>query len=91
MIGAPRQRISRIENCHIRPNEQEMSRILDAFAVTAAQPRCRSWPTARPVDLSRHFRAQPSSGGTRHERAHRTHGRRRHHRRRRPRADGSPP
>lgn len=32
-IGAPRQRISGIENCHVYPEQQELGRILDALAV----------------------------------------------------------
>jgi len=36
-IGAPRQRISGIENCHVRPDEQELGRILDALGVADPQ------------------------------------------------------
>jgi transcriptional regulator with XRE-family HTH domain len=36
-VGAPRQRISGIENCHVRPDEQEVGRILDALAVDGPQ------------------------------------------------------
>jgi transcriptional regulator with XRE-family HTH domain len=36
-VALPRQRISGIENCHVRPDEQEVGRILDALAVAGAR------------------------------------------------------
>jgi transcriptional regulator with XRE-family HTH domain len=52
-VGAPRQRISGIENCHVRPDEKELDRLLDALAVpkarrqailaVAADARHRGW------------------------------------------------
>ncbi|WP_432976694.1 helix-turn-helix domain-containing protein [Dactylosporangium sp. CA-233914] len=53
VVGIPRQRISGIENCHVRPDDDELTRILNALEVAegrrtailavAADARHRGW------------------------------------------------